>query len=68
MLLPLVTFLMERCVFAMGEPETAVIFPERDLLTLCAGILDDMRIANAAIAPLSKKNIFLLIPKREIMD
>jgi hypothetical protein len=68
MLLPLVTFLMERCVFGMGEPETVVIFPERDLPTTCAGTLDDMRITNAAIAPLNKKAIFLFFPKRETMD
>ncbi len=68
MLLPLVMFLMERCAFGMGESETAVTFPERDLLTTCAGAPDDMRITDAAIAPLSKKAIFLFIPKRETMD
>jgi len=68
MLLPLVMFLMETCEFGMGEPETVVIFPERDLPTTCAATLDDARITNAAIAPLSKMNIFLFIPKPETMD
>jgi len=63
MLLPLVMFLMERCVFGMGEPETAVIFPERDLPKTCAGTLDDMRITNTAMAALNKKTIFHFIPK-----
>jgi hypothetical protein len=52
----------------MGEPEIAVIFPERDLATTWADVLDDMRIMNTAMAVLSKKTISPFISKRETMD
>src|SRR5713101_3273732 len=65
---PFPVFLIVICAFAMGELENAAIFPERDLPTTCASIVDDVSITNAAIAPLSKKTIFLFISERETMD
>ena len=65
---PFPVFLIVICAFAIGAPETAVIFPERELAATWAGVLGDIRITNSAIAALNKKTTLHFIPKRETMD